>query len=68
MIHLQNLCQNKATTLGIRTARLPIGTYLANMPTRKVLTVNQVRRFLSTNCVRIVLIHALPGLRDPAQV
>ena len=36
------LCQNKAERLGIRTARLPIGTYLANLPTRKVLTVNQV--------------------------
>jgi len=39
----QFLCQNKADKYGIRTARLPIGTYLANMPTRKVLTVNQVR-------------------------
>jgi hypothetical protein len=38
----QNLCQNRADKLGIRTARLPIGTYLAEMPTRKVLTVNQV--------------------------
>ncbi|KAK4686939.1 tRNA (guanine9-N1)-methyltransferase, partial [Tremellales sp. Uapishka_1] len=36
------LCQNKATKLGIRTARLPIGTYLETMATRKVLTVNQV--------------------------
>lgn len=36
------LCQNKAEGLGIRTARLPIGTYLADLPTRKVLTVNQV--------------------------
>lgn len=38
----QFLCQNKAEKYGIRTARLPIGTYLANLPTRKVLTVNQV--------------------------
>ncbi len=38
----QNLCKDKAGELGIRTARLPIGTYLAEMPTRKVLTVNQV--------------------------
>lgn len=29
----------------MRTARLPIGKYLANMPTRKVLTVNQVRSY-----------------------
>lgn len=36
------LCQNKAEGLGIRTARLPIGTFIENMPTRKVLTVNQV--------------------------
>lgn len=27
---------------GIRTARLPIGRYVASLPTRKVLTVNQV--------------------------
>jgi len=38
----KNLCRDKAQELGIRTARLPIGTYLAEMPTRKVLTVNQV--------------------------
>lgn len=36
------LCQNKAEKLGIRTARLPIGTFLQDLPTRKVLTVNQV--------------------------
>ncbi|TRM67876.1 guanine-1-methyltransferase-domain-containing protein [Schizophyllum amplum] len=38
----KNLCLNKAKESGIRTARLPIGRYLADMPTRKVLTVNQV--------------------------
>ncbi|WVO13388.1 hypothetical protein L204_101003 [Cryptococcus depauperatus] len=38
----KRLCQEKADTLGVRTARLPIGSYLANLPTRKVLTVNQV--------------------------
>jgi hypothetical protein len=43
----QNLCLDKANRLGIKTARLPIGTYLASLPTRKVLTVNQVRSFLS---------------------
>lgn len=36
------LCQNKAEKMGIRTARLPIGKYIQNLPTRKVLTVNQV--------------------------
>ncbi len=36
------LCQEKAEKLSIRTARLPIGTYLEDLPTRKVLTVNQV--------------------------
>ncbi|CAE6455859.1 unnamed protein product [Rhizoctonia solani] len=38
----KNLCANKARDLNIRSARLPIGRYLADMPTRKVLTVNQV--------------------------
>ncbi|KAF8915419.1 guanine-1-methyltransferase-domain-containing protein [Mucidula mucida] len=38
----KNLCFDKAQESGIRTARLPIGRYLSNMPTRKVLTVNQV--------------------------
>lgn len=38
----QNLCLDKAKESGIRTARLPIGQYLASLPTRKVLTVNQV--------------------------
>ncbi|KAK2465959.1 hypothetical protein APHAL10511_001600 [Amanita phalloides] len=33
-----NLCLNKANKSGIRTARLPIGRYLASLPTRKVLT------------------------------
>lgn len=31
---------------GVRHARLPIGTYLADLPTRKVLTVNQVVEIL----------------------
>jgi tRNA (guanine9-N1)-methyltransferase len=39
----QALCANKAQGQGIRTARLPIGVYLKELPTRKVLTVNQVR-------------------------
>ncbi|CAE6527369.1 unnamed protein product [Rhizoctonia solani] len=38
----KNLCANKAQDLNLRSARLPIGRYLADMPTRKVLTVNQV--------------------------
>jgi len=44
--YLQNLCQGKATKQGIRTAALPIGKYMAEMQTRRVLTVNQVRAFI----------------------
>ncbi|GAA5996834.1 hypothetical protein JCM5350_000502 [Sporobolomyces pararoseus] len=36
------LCLNKAEKLGIQHAQLPIGEYLPEMSTRKVLTVNQV--------------------------
>jgi len=42
----KNLCLNKAKESGIRTARLPIGRYLTSLPTRKVLTVNQVFEIL----------------------
>jgi len=42
----KNLCLNKATGSHIRTARLPIGRYLASLTTRKVLTVNQVFEIL----------------------
>ncbi|TFK72059.1 hypothetical protein BDN72DRAFT_390029 [Pluteus cervinus] len=42
----KNLCLNKAKESGIRSARLPIGRYLASLPTRKVLTVNQVFEIL----------------------
>jgi tRNA (guanine9-N1)-methyltransferase len=38
----QNICLDKAKEYGIRTARLPIERYLASLPTRKVLTVNQI--------------------------
>lgn len=38
----KSLCENKAKEQGVRTARLPIGIYLKELPTRKVLTVNQV--------------------------
>jgi len=38
----KNLCQDKATKQGIRTAALPIGKYMSEMQTRRVLTVNQV--------------------------
>lgn len=31
----------------MRTARLPIGAYIDNLPTRKVLTVNQVFQILT---------------------
>jgi len=43
---LKNECLNKAQTSGIRTARLPIGTYLSELRTRKVLTVNQAFEIL----------------------
>ncbi|KAJ6610410.1 guanine-1-methyltransferase-domain-containing protein [Mycena sp. CBHHK59/15] len=43
---LKNECLNKATATGIRTARLPIGTYLSSLRTRKVLTVNQAFEIL----------------------
>ncbi|KAG6910142.1 hypothetical protein DXG01_012901 [Tephrocybe rancida] len=42
----KNLCLNKANESRVRTARLPIGRYLASLPTRKVLTVNQVFEIL----------------------
>ncbi|KIJ22746.1 hypothetical protein M422DRAFT_134047, partial [Sphaerobolus stellatus SS14] len=38
----KNLCMNKAATQSLRYARLPIGTYIKNLPSRKILTVNQV--------------------------
>lgn len=40
------MCLDKAKESGVRAARLPIGRYLAQMPTRKVLTVNQVMEIL----------------------
>lgn len=43
---MQNLCLDKAVASGIRSARLPIGTYLAELKTRKVLTVNQTFEIL----------------------
>jgi len=46
LMFMQSLCLNKAKDSGIRTARLPIGRYLASLPTRKVLTVNQVFEIL----------------------
>ncbi|KAI0065954.1 hypothetical protein BV25DRAFT_1879991 [Artomyces pyxidatus] len=42
----KNLCLDKAKASGIRAAQLPIGRYLSNLPTRKVLTVNQVFEIL----------------------
>ena len=44
----QNLCLNKAKDQSIRAARLPIGKYIAELATRKVLTVNQVSAALCT--------------------
>lgn len=43
---LKNLCRNKAADSKIRTARLPIGRFLASLTTRKILTVNQVFEIL----------------------
>jgi tRNA (guanine9-N1)-methyltransferase len=61
---LQNLCENKAREANIRTARLPIGKYLANLPTRKVLTVNQVFEILvkwaETKDWEVALNHVMP--------
>jgi len=37
---------NKAAESNVRTARLPIGRFLASLTTRKVLTVNQVFEIL----------------------
>ncbi|KAK4049630.1 tRNA (guanine(9)-N(1))-methyltransferase [Microbotryomycetes sp. JL221] len=38
----KKLCFDKAEAQGIQHAQLPIGQYLPDLPTRKVLTVNQV--------------------------
>ncbi|KAH9179746.1 guanine-1-methyltransferase-domain-containing protein [Lactarius sanguifluus] len=38
----KNLCLDKARESGVRAAQLPIGRFLSHLPTRKVLTVNQV--------------------------
>ncbi|GAA5912126.1 hypothetical protein JCM6882_003061 [Rhodosporidiobolus microsporus] len=43
----KNLCLNKANELGIAHAQLPIGEFLPEMQTRKVLTVNQVYEILT---------------------
>ena len=43
---LQNLCLDKARESGIQAAQLPIGRFLSHLPTRKVLTVNQVFEIL----------------------
>lgn len=43
---LQNLCLDKAKESGVRAAQLPIGRFLSHLPTRKVLTVNQVFEIL----------------------
>ena len=47
--HHKGLCHEKATELGIKTARLPIDEFI-NMKTRKVLTVNHVYEILAQVC------------------
>ncbi|TFY76646.1 hypothetical protein EWM64_g7366, partial [Hericium alpestre] len=42
----KNICLDKAKESGVRVAQLPIGRYLSHLPTRKVLTVNQVFEIL----------------------
>ncbi|OBZ70507.1 tRNA (guanine(9)-N1)-methyltransferase [Grifola frondosa] len=42
----KNLCLQKSKDSNIRSARLPIGTYLKELRTRKVLTVNQTFEIL----------------------
>ncbi|KAF8505730.1 guanine-1-methyltransferase-domain-containing protein [Russula emetica] len=42
----KNLCLDKARESGVRAAQLPIGRFLSHLPTRKVLTVNQVFEIL----------------------
>ncbi|KAI0638590.1 guanine-1-methyltransferase-domain-containing protein [Trametes polyzona] len=42
----KNLCLDKSKEHRIRSARLPIGTYLSELRTRKVLTVNQTFEIL----------------------
>jgi tRNA (guanine9-N1)-methyltransferase len=43
---MQNLCLDKARESGVSAAQLPIGRFLSHLPTRKVLTVNQVFEIL----------------------
>jgi len=42
----KNLCLDKARESGVHAAQLPIGRFLSHLPTRKVLTVNQVFEIL----------------------
>jgi len=42
----KNLCLDKARESGVRAVQLPIGRFLSHLPTRKVLTVNQVFEIL----------------------
>ncbi|KAN0131352.1 tRNA (Guanine-1)-methyltransferase domain containing protein [Lactarius tabidus] len=42
----KNLCLDKAKESGVRAVQLPIGRFLSHLPTRKVLTVNQVFEIL----------------------
>lgn len=42
----KNICLDKARESGVRAVQLPIGRFLSHLPTRKVLTVNQVFEIL----------------------
>ena len=47
--HHKGLCHQKATELGLKTARLPIDEFIS-MKTRKVLAVNHVYEILALVC------------------
>jgi tRNA (guanine9-N1)-methyltransferase len=68
--HTQNLCANKATKLGIKTVKLPIGPERLKAST--VLTVNQVVEILlifnETSDWEVTLDRCLPRRKTKEQV